>query len=59
MVALSITKRVTLPVLVYPEGRDIESELVRNGYEGVVGGVLTREQALHVDWLRTRWGVRS
>jgi hypothetical protein len=52
-----MNKRVTLPVLVCPEGRDEESELVRNGYEGVAGGVLTREQALYVDWLPIRWGV--
>jgi hypothetical protein len=52
-----MNKRVAMPVVGCPVGRGIESELVRNERESVVGGDLTREQVLHRIWLRTELEV--
>jgi hypothetical protein len=52
-----MNKRVTMPVVGCLVGRGIESELVRNECESVVGGDLTWEQALHHIRLRTKLEV--
>jgi hypothetical protein len=52
-----MNERVTMPVVGCPVGRGIESELVRNECQSVVGGDLTRDQALYHLWFRTKLEV--